>query len=279
MSVGKLNLAMLNTQLKGWRKWGLLEKPELVKTFNAGKNHHTALIKSGTSHYVVKVFEHSFEHAISAQRWAAEQGLAPAIIYAQDSLALMDYIESEDHDSHQALASLAGALHTLHNATAAKLADFDMLAFCNDYLENAPQGVRADHLNLRPALDIFLNDSTPWVVCHNDLVRENCLFASHRAWFIDWEYALLNNPWFDLAAVILYFNLDLKQAEDFLERYTIGWGSHVGKPIYYAAQLCLLWADLLWHIDKFGHQYQTKNAHRFDKLRGLAHSLSIKLPA
>ncbi len=259
---------MLNKRLKEWRLWGLTEEPRLVKTFTAGKNHHTALIRSKQKHYVLKVFEHSFEQAINAQRWAAKHRLAPDVIYAEGSLALMDYIESNDNTND--FDSLAAALGTLHTASPPELEPFNLMEFCEGYLKSAPQQYHADHITLQPALDVFLNDSTPWVACHNDLVRENCLFGSQRAWFIDWEYAMLHNPWFDLAAIILYFDLTNTQAKSFLEHYQEGWGEYVGQPIFFASQLALLWGDLLWHIDKFGPHYRHQHEHRFDKLQALA---------
>lgn len=42
---------------------------------------------------------------------------------------------------------------------------------------------------------------TPLVLCHHDLHAENLLFdADDRLWLVDWEYAGLNDPVFDLAS-------------------------------------------------------------------------------
>lgn len=44
-------------------------------------------------------------------------------------------------------------------------------------------------------------------VCHNDLVADNIVGDAERPMLIDWEYAGLGDPWFDLAVVITHHDL------------------------------------------------------------------------
>ncbi|HET6564643.1 MAG TPA: choline/ethanolamine kinase family protein, partial [Xanthomonadales bacterium] len=44
-------------------------------------------------------------------------------------------------------------------------------------------------------------------LCHNDLVAGNILEGSQGLKFIDWEYAGLGDPWFDVALVIEHHDL------------------------------------------------------------------------
>jgi len=273
---------MLKTRLKDWRQWGLKIEPQVVKVFATGKNHQAAHIRSGKHDLVVKVFSHSFDQSISVQCWAATLGITPNIIFAQDSLAVMEYICAEP--SKDLLGGLASALYTLHSADASQLRKlplqtFDLLTYCEDYLANASPRCYSEHLALKPALDIFLKDPTPWVACHNDLVQENCISTSDRVWFIDWEYAMQHNPWFDLGAIILYFELSHAKAETLLARYRPGWEKYVNEPIYYASQIAVLWSDLCWHMHKYGNDYRKQQCHRFEKLATLAAELSVELPS
>ena len=64
---------------------------------------------------------------------------------------------------------------------------------------------------------IFAKDKM--VLCHNDLVRNNLLYKFNGLVLIDWEYAGMNNPYFDLASFISENNLNDKQAEYFLSVY------------------------------------------------------------
>jgi thiamine kinase-like enzyme len=60
---------------------------------------------------------------------------------------------------------------------------------------------------------------TPMTLCHNDLVKDNLLFKFSNVILIDWEYAGMNNPYFDLASFVSENNLSEKQEEFFLQKY------------------------------------------------------------
>lgn len=60
---------------------------------------------------------------------------------------------------------------------------------------------------------------SPFVLCHNDLVKNNLLFKYDDVFLIDWEYASMNNLYFDLASFISENNLNEKQQELFLSKY------------------------------------------------------------
>lgn len=60
---------------------------------------------------------------------------------------------------------------------------------------------------------------TPMTICHNDLVKHNLLFKFNGVVFIDWEYAAMNNPLFDLASFVSENNLNDTQEEFFLKKY------------------------------------------------------------
>lgn len=64
---------------------------------------------------------------------------------------------------------------------------------------------------------IFAKDKM--VLCHNDLVQNNLLFKFNSLVIIDWEYAGMNNPYFDLASFISENNLNAEQEELFLKKY------------------------------------------------------------
>ena len=49
-----------------------------------------------------------------------------------------------------------------------------------------------------PALRAAMSPFTP-TLCHNDLLPANILDDGTRLWFVDWEYAGMGNPLFDLA--------------------------------------------------------------------------------
>lgn len=58
-------------------------------------------------------------------------------------------------------------------------------------------------------------------LCHNDLVAANILQGSEGLKFIDWEYAGLGDPWFDLALVIEHHGLSDSLEEGFVQAYLL----------------------------------------------------------
>ena len=82
------------------------------------------------------------------------------------------------------------------------------------------------------------------VLCHNDLNPKNCIFGKKGLMFIDWEFAGLNDLYFDIAAISVEFNLDMMDEIYFLASYfrMNGWEKEkleAYKTIYIA--LCKQW--------------------------------------
>lgn len=57
-----------------------------------------------------------------------------------------------------------------------------------------------------------------FVLCHHDLNPQNIIF-SHKITLIDWEYARVNDRYFDLANICIEFNLSKKKEGYFLHCY------------------------------------------------------------
>lgn len=244
-------------------------KPEFQKVFEDGLNHDVALINGGfqgiKKQHVLKCFSAPHSSAINSQDWASKLGVAPDIHYADpdSTYCVMDYLKADSISpeslSSKDLSAIAQALNGVHSAPIPEFATttgiFDLLKFCGAYLQTAGERAQTLHQQIITPLNSFVNDTTPMSFCHNDLVVGNCFVVNGQAQFIDWEYAQLHNPWFDLAAIIYYLQLDNKQAAAFLDNYEAGWSVFVGTSVFYTSQLSLLWADMLWHLAKFGPDF------------------------
>jgi thiamine kinase-like enzyme len=68
------------------------------------------------------------------------------------------------------------------------------------------------------ALNIIAQYDRELVLCHNDLNPKNILF-SDEVKFIDWEYAGVNDRYFDLACVCVEFKLESIEEQYLLEYY------------------------------------------------------------
>jgi thiamine kinase-like enzyme len=63
----------------------------------------------------------------------------------------------------------------------------------------APKAYERLHQLSRRIEAAFARSPTPLVPCHNDLLPGNVLFADDRVWLLDFEYAGMNDVFFDLA--------------------------------------------------------------------------------
>ena len=68
------------------------------------------------------------------------------------------------------------------------------------------------------ALEVVESYKKEYVLCHNDLNPQNILFFKNVK-FIDWEYAGVNDRYFDVACVCVEYGLDAKMQGLFLDFY------------------------------------------------------------
>ena len=57
------------------------------------------------------------------------------------------------------------------------------------------------------------------VTCHNDLLAANFIDDGERVWVVDWEYAGMGDPFFDLANFAVNNGLDEEGETALLEAY------------------------------------------------------------
>ncbi len=69
--------------------------------------------------------------------------------------------------------------------------------------------------NTRLTIKNILQQDKRLVPSHNDLVLENILFDKRRIWIIDWEYAAMASPYWDIATLCNAAQLTASQAENF----------------------------------------------------------------
>ena len=88
-------------------------------------------------------------------------------------------------------------------------------------------------------------ESYPKVFSHNDLTQENIIWDNEYV-FIDWEYAGLNNPLFDIASIISSFSLNDQQINSLWRGY--GKKSEVDMEILRKWVEFTYFCDYIWRI-------------------------------
>ncbi|MFK8020830.1 MAG: phosphotransferase [Pseudomonadales bacterium] len=282
----------LENAIRDWPLWPVASAPELKTIYTAGLNHSTGLIKTTHEQWVLKVFSTDGELSIKAQQWAAHCGVAPDVVYHPNDFrycvmnvagteTLADALNNSVSISDTQLNSLGVQLSTLHANDVTKLgfqaSRFDIHYWCNLYSRNAGFKAQAIHAQMLNLLDHFAADDTPWCFCHNDLVAANCFASEKHTAFIDWEYAQLHNPWFDLAGLIYYLKLNTEQAKLLLNAYQALWGNKHTEKIFFSSQCAMLWGDMLWHLDRFGEEFWPQLESKRRDLLSLTQQFGISL--
>lgn len=82
-----------------------------------------------------------------------------------------------------------------------------------------PALYRELHARLRATEDAFAAAPTAPVPCHNDLLPANVLFDDGRVWILDFEYAGMNDVFFDLGNLAVNASLTPDAEEGLLRAY------------------------------------------------------------
>lgn len=163
---------------------------------------------------------------LAAARAAHAAGISPEVVHAEPGILVSRFVAGRtllpsDLRQPEMLARVATLLATCHTAVARHFVG-PMVAFwpfqiCRGYLVAlAGDGHRfaAERGRFEALVDRLERAVGPIrpALCHNDLLAANLIDDGARLWLIDWDYAGLDAPLFDLAN--LSSNNGLSDAED-----------------------------------------------------------------
>ncbi len=183
-----------------------------------------------------KLEDRNRELEYRVQLLAYEKGIAaqPLILDLSKNLMVCEFLEGEHKTllKKEDLARLATVLKKVHCLqTDAEVMQLEMMF-----------GSISD--GLKEAFRVIETFPEEPVLCHNDPNPKNLIFSASGLKLIDWEFAGINDRYFDLAAVSVEFNLDLLDEAYFLASYfrMEGWEKEkleAYKTVYKA--LCEQW--------------------------------------
>lgn len=209
----------------------------------------------GTSDYIDREAE-----AVAAKA-AAKAGVSPEVIYADPASGIMvtRFIDGTTTMTPQTFRTRVGsparaarALRQLHRSGQVFVTRFDLFAMIESYLRlladkevALPEGyhlVVAEAAGVRSALE---RNPAALVPCHCDPLCENFLDTGARMWIVDWEYAGMNDPMWDLGDLSVEAGFDAAQDEAMLTAYFDG-----PVPVQDRARMVIYKAmcDLLWTL-------------------------------
>jgi len=216
---------------------------EFILLEKQGYCNENYLLHSENKKYILRKFirtdiDREFEFQV--QRLAFEKGISaePLLLDVENGLTISTYLEGTHKDilEKNDLQQFAEVLKKLHTSK----------IVCNPILLETLIEIKSKEVH--DAFRIIDTFPSEVVLCHNDLNPQNILF-SETIKLIDWEYAGVNDRYFDLASVCVEFDLNTEDEVYFLGSYFTGENEIIDeklkayKVIYKA--LCTQWFENL----------------------------------
>jgi 5'-nucleotidase len=192
--------------------------PYAVSRLQQGANNENFVVESGGERYVLRIarptaarFNLDRVRNVRAHEAAAAVGVAPEIVAAKlpEAHYLARFIDGPSLNNervHQpgVVAAVGRALKSLHGARAIE-GRFSSFADTRRYLAIAveeglqvPDGMEALMLKVDQIERVFGDLAVTDCVCHNDLVPQNIIESPTGMQLVDFEFAGMGNPYFDL---------------------------------------------------------------------------------
>ncbi|KWW30189.1 MAG: choline/ethanolamine kinase [bacterium P3] len=238
----------------------------IVKRLEGGMSNYTYVVECRSKMHTYRVPGKFAERFVNRDdEWnniqqIASLGLNNKTTYMELATGekLADYVEGtimSDTDVASYNQMSVSALKKLHNS-GLKLKDYDAFGRLADYERYCREKEfkhPAEYLALRAALDRMRETHrqvTP-VPCHCDYQPTNLVIDGNRLYVLDWEFAGMNDPFYDIAC---YGNAGFDKALSLLEAY-------VGRPplrdelqrlYFHRAFQCLQWYNVAIFKDLAG---------------------------
>lgn len=224
--------------------------PKFLRWLGRGRSNDAALVALGSQRWVLRL-PGTADHSVCRHRelhfhtLAAACGIAPKIAYADPDRGVLvtEYAQAlpEHAISIEQRADLFRRIHALpvHGEALDLHTAFDGYISGGKLPAGLSQVLAAHRSTLRRLID-DVQSAADLVVCHNDLLTANCLQTKQGLLAVDWEYARVGNPFFDLA--VSTSELDADQAGALLRHYMGRFPS--GDEIRQLEQCSLLYSAL-----------------------------------
>jgi thiamine kinase-like enzyme len=222
---------------------------------------------------------------------AAELGVGPEVILfiEPEGWLVTRFIEGspippERMRAPETLSRVAETLRTVHAGPAVS-GSFDSFGVVEDYLAVARSRGAADPDDYAWAHELArrierIRSTQGLCLCHNDLLNANFIDDGERVRIVDWEYAGLGDPFFDLANFAINHELDQLGRRVLLETYF----GRVRAADERALELMrfmsdfreAMWGHLQYTVSALDFDFAAYAAEHFERLRRTATEPSFR---
>jgi thiamine kinase-like enzyme len=194
------------------------------RNFRVEVGNETFVLRIGGEDTQLLGIDRGSEHV--ASRVAAELGLAPEVVafLEPEGYLVTRFVAGEV--GRVDVPQVGAALRRLHDGPAIP-SRFDSFRVVEAYRAIAEKRGVAVPSRFGWASEIARRieehrRDAPIVPCHNDLLNANFIGAAGRLWIVDWEYAGMGDPFFDLGNFAVNHELDADGEWSLLESYGSG---------------------------------------------------------
>jgi len=202
-----------------------------------GVSNASFVVEDQTGKYVARVGAsypfHQVDRAreVIASRAAFAAGLSPELVYSEDGVSVIRYLDAQTYGEGDVRENWQGCLDLVvrcHRDMAKHItgqgAIFWVFQILRDYgsqLVAAKHRLAADVPGWMAIVDELeaAQVSLPIVFGHHDLLPSNFLDDGKRRWLIDWEYGAFGTAMFDLANLAANNSFDEKLEDEMLTAY------------------------------------------------------------
>ena len=238
----------------------------IVMRLEGGMSNYTYVVECQGKKYTYRVPGKFAEYFVDRdEEWANIQEVEPlglnnvtTYVEIRSGEKLAEYVEGTimsqtDVVSYNAMS--VTALKQIHNS-GMKFKDYDAFGriaqyerYCTETGFTFPQ----EYLYLRKKLDDIRAAQTnvPCVPCHCDYQPTNLVISGDKLYVLDWEYAGMNDPFYDIAC---YGNAGFDKALSLLEAY-VGHKptkDELQRLYFHRAFQCLQWFNVAIFKDRIG---------------------------
>lgn len=189
---------------------------------------------------------------------ANELGIDSELLYFNEAngAKITRYIEGAETmnpdtiKDHQNLTMIAELMHRLHTCQQDTKIIFDVFEMVSEYEQIISQhglSLYDDYSEIRETIFSYKAELETYniqrVPCHNDPLCENFVKGKGRMYLIDWEYAGMNDPFWDLADISIEADLSNEDELFLLQQYQ---GKELTETHLRRMQMNKVFLDFLW---------------------------------
>ena len=212
--------------IPNWNSESISHIKELANSITS----HSYLINTNQQKYVLRI-DKAFDQGvipnrvneIKALKYLSNNSLSNKLVHSdlESGLLITEYIDGKvltinDIDNNRNIIKLGNKLKALH-ALNPELETYDLVKAVKRYASFLQTDESSKWANQIITL-LTQCEERPHVLCHNDLHLGNIIEGNELV-FIDWEYAGLGNPLFDVSSILQSLQLSGDQSDVFLKAY------------------------------------------------------------